>query len=315
MFVASIYSFGVRSQQKNTLKLEGAVNTLRQISENQDAVVQNQVNKYYNYVGIICAALRSFTGDAGYEGPDIFENGIVVRVKDGQIIYPDGFHTVFSDLTPEKLNGHICESTMQSDEAPDQNSYVLVSQEIIKDTWYVYYTTLEEFYDYTNLYEKYNDFLNDTEKSYNGYMFMVYPDDPEMTFIYCSDDLGTNIKSFADVGIEREDIINRKEMIAVKPNVFDVRYINMTFMGRDVLVILMLNAENDLFPSLRNNVTAILIILIIMTAVIIWLYLVQRYVQDHVLTKDQEKDYHPHQLRKVTASIGLIAGIMIFAIT
>ena len=231
VFVASIYSFGVRSQQKNTLKLEGAVNTLRQISENQDAVFQNQMKKYYNYVGMICAALRSFTGDAGYEGPDIFENGIVVRVKDGQIIYPDGFHTVFSDLTPEKLNGHICESTMQSDEAPDQNSYVLVSQEIIKDTWYVYYTTLEEFYDYTNLYEKYNDFLNDTEKSYNGYMFMVYPDDPEMTFIYCSDDLGTNIKSFADVGIEREDIINRKEMIAVKPNVFDVRYLNMTFMA------------------------------------------------------------------------------------
>ena len=315
VFVASIYSFGVRSQQKNTLKLEGAVNTLRQISENQDAVFQNQMKKYYNYVGMICAALRSFTGNDGYEGPDIFENGIVVRVKDGQIIYPDGFHTVFSDLTPEKLNGHICESTMQSDEAPDQNSYVLVSQEIIKDTWYVYYTTLEEFYDYTNLYEKYNDFLSDTEKSYNGYMFMVYPDDPEMTFIYCSDDLGTNIKSFADVGIEREDIINRKEMIAVEPNVFDVRYINMTFMGRDVLVILMLNAENDLFPSLCNNVTAILIILIIMTAVIIWLYLVQRYVQDHVLTKDQEKDYHPHQLRKVTASIGLIAGIMIFAIT
>ena len=42
VFVASIYSFGVRSQQKNTLKLEGAVNTLRQISENQDAVFQNQ---------------------------------------------------------------------------------------------------------------------------------------------------------------------------------------------------------------------------------------------------------------------------------
>ena len=287
VFFTSIYSFGKKSEQKNTLKLEGAVNTLHQISENQDAVVQNQVNKYYNYVRMICAALRSFAGDAGYEGPDIFEHGIVVRVKDGQIIYPDGFHAVFSDLTPEDLNEHISESIIQSEEAPDQNSYVLVSQEILQDTWYVYYTTLEEFYDYTNLYEKYNDFLDDTEKSYNGYIFMVYTDDPEMKFIYCSDDLGTDIKSFADIGIDSKEIIDRKEMIAVGPNVFDVRYINMTFMGRDVLVILLLNAENDLFSSLRNNMIAILIILIVMTAVIIWLYLVQRYVQDHVLTKDQ----------------------------
>ena len=314
VFFTSIYSFGKKSEQKNTLKLEGAVNTLHQISENQDAVVQNQVNKYYNYVRMICAALRSFAGDAGYEGPDIFEHGIVVRVKDGQIIYPDGFHAVFSDLTPEDLNEHISESIIQSEEAPDQNSYVLVSQEILQDTWYVYYTTLEEFYDYTNLYEKYNDFLDDTEKSYNGYIFMVYTDDPEMNFIYCSDDLGTDIKSFADIGIDSKEIIDRKEMIAVGPNVFDVRYINMTFMGRDVLVILLLNAENDLFSSLRNNMIAILIILIVMTAVIIWLYLVQRYVQDHVLTKDQEREYHPHQLRKTTASVGLITGIMIFVI-
>ena len=63
-----------------------------------------------------------------------------------------------------------------------------------------------------DLYQKYNAFLSDTEKSYDGYIFMVYTDDPEMKFVYCSDDWGKDIKSFAGIGVNPEDIINRKEL-------------------------------------------------------------------------------------------------------
>lgn len=99
VFFTSIYSFEERSLQRNSQKLEGAVNTLRQISANQDGVVQNQINKYSNYVNMICAALMPFASDDGYEGPDIIKNSLVVRVKDDQIIYPDGSPAVFPDLT------------------------------------------------------------------------------------------------------------------------------------------------------------------------------------------------------------------------
>ncbi len=312
LYYVSTVSTIIKTELRNEMKLEGAVNTINKLSEGIKIDYEREKNKTRNTVKMMCAALKQYVTENGYEGPEIFDGSVVLRVKNNELVYPEGFSAAFSGLEPKDLDNHFHQTEMLKDDGSVPQKYVLAFGQITKDTWFADYTEEEEFFNSSYQLAKMNKLLYDTEKSYGGYIFMIDASDPELPVMYWSDDFGTDQITLSDIGISKDDISNRTPIIDFNNTEYIVRYVNTSFSDHDVLVILMLNARNDLYYSLISVVLVVLIVLIIMAAVIFWLYLVQRYVQDHALTAEQGKAYHPHQLRKMTVSMGVISVILFF---
>ena len=313
LYYVSIISSIIKIELKNDMKLEGAVDTINKISEGINNNLQKERNKTLNNVKMTTAVLKQYVTEDGYEGPEIIDEGVVLRVKNNKIVYPDGFSAVFTGLEPKDLENQIHVAEMQKDDGSAPETYVLANGQITKDTWFTDYTEENEYFNYAEQMEKMNDLLHDTEKSYGGYIFMIDANDPEMNMLYWPDDFGsTPVKTISDIGISKDDIANQTHIIELNKKEYTVRYVNTSFSDIDVLVILMMDTKNDLYYSLVSVVLAVFIVLVIMSAVIFWLYLVQRYVQNHALTAEQEKAYHPHRVRKMTASVGVISLILFF---
>ena len=315
LYYVSIISSIMKIELRNEMKLEGAVNTINKISEGIKGYSERERNKTQNTVKLMCTALKKYITENGYEGPEIFDEGVVLRIKNNELVYPDGFSASFIGLEPKDLDNKFHHVEMQEDGGSAPEQYVLMTGQITKDTWFADYTKENEFYDISNLVKKMNDLLYDTEKSYGGYIFMIDANDPGLEVMYWSDDFGTDPVTLSDIGISKEDISNQTPIIEFNKTTYNVRYVNTSFSDMEVLVILMMDSRNDLYYSLISVVLAVIIVLIIMTAVILWLYLVQRYVQNHTLTAEQAKAYHPYQMRKLTASVGVISLILFFIFT
>ncbi len=311
----NVYFFVKKSISRNTLKLEGTVNTMNLVSQNQLNAYSDSREKTMAAVEMMCLALQHFVAEDGYNGPEIFDDGVVLRVVKGEIVYPDGFSGVFPDLTSEALADHFFSSAMQREGESDKIPSVLASGEITDNIWYVTFSPEIEYYEKIDLLSRQEGFLSDTEKSYGGYIFLVLADDPDMPLIYYSNDFPQGLEKISDLGISREDILERKDLIVFNNIVYNTRYVNLNFLGSRVLVILMLSAEEESEYAVVSDLLAVLLVLFIMTAVIVWLYQVQRYVQDHDLTEEQKETYHPQKMWRITASVGLICTILIFVVT
>ena len=312
-FVSTLSSM-VKIELRNEAKLESSVNTINRLFEAISADYDEEQNRTLNNVKMMCAALRQYVTEEGYDGPEIFEDGLVLRIKGSSIVYPEGFSGTFEGLELQEPDGQILRAVMRKDGGPDPVNYVLAAAQVVENLWYVDYTIEEEFYDETNQQARAAGLLQDTEKSYGGYILVVDADDPEMNLLYRSEDFGPEPVTISDLGIAKDKVLNRDHFLELNRTIYNAKYVNTGIFGRDVLVILLLDSKYDMHYSLLSVVLAVLIVLIIMLSVIFWLYLVQRFVQEHPLTPEQKKAYHPRQLRRTAAAAGLISVILYFVL-
>ena len=79
LYYVSIISSIIKIELKNDMKLEGAVDTINKISEGINNNLQKERNKTLNNVKMTTAVLKQYVTEDGYEGPEIIDEGVVLR--------------------------------------------------------------------------------------------------------------------------------------------------------------------------------------------------------------------------------------------
>ena len=316
-YVSYYVKWKIVSNEKDTLKLDGVVITLNMIDENTSFLANDWENKIDMLLDLMRAVYRNLPETDDYEALEVLgEEGVVLRIANNKIIYPEYFSGRFPELTAEELRNGLDEATydLEKNGEGEPKPFMLKSVQISEDAWYIEMSSEDEWMNTVYPVEMYNSVIEDTAKNYNGYLFMISEEDPEADFIYKSKAFDENVKNFADLGIDQQDIDERKDILYYQNLPHETRYVNMTYLGVKVLVILMLDSSNDIEFSLISIILVILLTFIFMTAFIFWLYLVQKYVQTHDLSEIQKQNYHPKHIQKITISMGLVGTIVGFII-
>ena len=94
----SILSYMEVSSQAE-LKVSGMIDTLNHVQEHIDSLEEEFLQRTDSSMEMMCIALRPLVHGDTYDGPEIFEDGLVVQNKNGKIIYPKDFSGRFEILT------------------------------------------------------------------------------------------------------------------------------------------------------------------------------------------------------------------------
>ena len=314
--ISIIISFQKRAEMRDQLKKEGTISTLRIVESEVNSVFDIMNEKTDAVADLMGIALTNFVTEKGYDGPEIFEDGVVIYVDGDEIRYPEGFGRYFANLTPELLREDMvleADSLVKASDPGIEETVYLTLEKITDDTWYVDWTTSDDYDDMSVEHQQTLNSLADLEKAYGGYLLLFSRGENNYRLIYHSPNLG-KAETIMDLGFTEEDIKNEISMVTMNNEIYTSTFINLRMFHMPVTAVLMVSYDNEISYMVNCIGLVVLFTVVVILALILWLYWTQAYVRDNPLTQAQIKDYHPRHIRKIVFSVGLIGTILLFAV-
>ena len=317
VFIFTADSLSEKQALRDKMRFDGIIDTQKMLSDNLDNTLDSIRDRAQRTAELMCAALQKFVTADGYEGPWIFDDGMVLRTEGDTVIYPEEFNGVIKDsgnreLTADDLRTVPAQKSVllekKGESGPEEMQ--LTAKEITEDLWYVTITDIDQWFDTRNLNIKFNQILQDVEKTYDCRTVVLWLNNEYDHPLYHSNDL-----SEEDIEKAVGDIRDRKYILTIGDTMYSAMYSEMSVFQIDALVAVLLDFENENQNISSSIFISAFLILVIMTAVIFWLYLVQRYVQEQTLSESQAVAYHPHWIKQITATIGFVAFLLVFILT
>lgn len=311
-----------REDDRILLKIDGIAKTLDSLEvEITDALMKNDQRKNA-LLEMMTLSLKTFMQYDRYNGPEIFEDGFVVRIDGDKIVYPEGQAAVPGlDVKTVKDN-----STLYTDTRfPGNDDYRLAEVRSVPIGGSYYYIDLaddahklDSALDTVRLKET----IREIEKSYGCRLLIVSLPDSNKNILEISDlppqflvlPTGTD-----DPALEPENIGIDKDFISEEPASFQYNgksyrcdYDRITFLDFEFLVIILNSLDRENVYLFNSVILYVSLTLITGICVILWLYWIQTYVRDNELRTDQFSAYKPKKIRKRAKAVVLIGGFAIF---
>ena len=323
-FILEVTGFVIidrRVIEQNESKLSSIRQSIIDIDEEINTYRDAWIEKNSRIVKIMALSLEDLVIENGYEGPEIFDAGFILRVDGDEIIYPEDFLFYIEDLQlPKDINTlGIFEGFLHSE---DMNEPVRIIYSVTSIADNTYYVDLTEYSKYQNYIRETTDMFNrsllDIEASYGGH-FVIFSNETN-DLLYCSDtlldlanlDLAENL---SDLGIDKEDIDKKTDILIIGPNAFISSYLQMRFLDTSVTTIVLIDSINHISVITHNILFVIVLTAVILTGLIFWQFWVRKYIGEHKLTQDQYNHYLPQKVRQTTASVIMIGMAVIFIAT
>ena len=83
------------------LNMNAMMDTVSDVTEKREAAYVNLADNLKADIGMMVNYLKEFAGEDGYTGPRAFSDGAVAELRDGQVIFPEGYRCLEKQLTPE----------------------------------------------------------------------------------------------------------------------------------------------------------------------------------------------------------------------
>lgn len=311
---SSILSYMEISTQAD-LKVSGIVDTLNRVQDRIDALETEFHEKAENFMELMCTALRPLINGNRYEGPEIFDDGVVVKAENGSIVYPEGFSGRFellneaSDLNQLQV---MTDTTLLDD--PDNSRPVLISaKEMGENYWYIDWWEMDDYRSSIN-YEQYlSEAITTLEKLYDAKLVLVDDQADEKNILYTSKAFGSP-ESLAELGITDKEITDKTPNITLGDNIYTATYEELNIFNRSLKAIVLLNPVSSNAYIIKCIIIAAGFMLLSITVFILWIHWIDVYSKDHELTEYQKKMWQIGQLRKTAVSFSLIGAVILFVI-
>ena len=318
-FIALVYNGRVAAPEvfsaRQDLKVTGMVDTIRQV-DSQITLLDRQFSRIKgSSADLMAYGLGQLTSENGYEGPESFDNGIIVRIEDGKIVYPRAVKVRFPELKDEEdLDGisRMAERTIITDTGEEQ-TVLLTVRPVADGLYYLEWTDPQERQDFINGKENFDEAIRTLKKTYDARLLLVSDQEEGQPVIYHSEELG-EIEKLGDIGLTAADLASQPSEIEIGGKSYNAGYADLTFQDRPVkAVVLSGKTVNNAF-TYNCIVIAAGFILLCMTGLILWIRWVEEYIRDHRLTESQERAYKPSKMRKTAAAVAMNGALALILI-
>lgn len=277
-------------------------------------------------VHFMTSALKGFVSKNGYTGPPVTEDGVVVEVKGGKVIYPEEMPEGLISVTPQMIEETLAsENTFMglvekyADENQKDNSgseidlenYLWLSVgKISGNFYYIDMKDATEVYEYWDSHVGKQQILELAESTYGGAFLSLSDDDETLTLKFrttCFPD----ITSAKELGLTYKMVKDREEtIINIFGEPYKCEYKEIKDSGEVLLYL------NPLGTAASQNKIQLILVLFVMLLVCIFIatYIlsVQHFVRDKILLKVQKAEYSPQKVRRKVIGTGILGVVTVF---
>ncbi len=324
-YYTSILSYMEVSSQAD-LKVRGMVNTLSRVQDHINSLETEFRDKTENTMEMMCSSLRSFVKKNSYDGPEIFtdeaaeENayGIVIRIENGNVTYPESFSGRFEPQEDDTDFTHLPVMTPTTfiDKSGSNRPVLLTVRQIEGNYYYADWWEMEDYQASINYEKTIGEAISALEKLYDAKLLLFWkPEDDtpdnEIEILYASEDLG-NPESIKDLGVTKEDLTAETAKLTVGKSTYSATYEELQIFDRAAKAIVLLNPISNNTYVFNCIIIAAGFMLLCISAMILWLHWIEDYAPGHELTESQKNSWQPYQLRRRTMAIGLNGALLLF---
>ncbi len=318
-FVALAFSGNILSSKKissrRELKVGSMVDTIKRVEEQLTLMDSHFDRLTGSSANLMAYALRQLVTDRGYEGPEVFDNGIVIRIENGMIVYPETTSIRFPDLNRlEDLDRLSLSSgtTITSDDE-EGRTVLLEVKPVVDGVYYLEWTEQETYQLFLSSKSIFEEAISSLENSYDFRLLLVYDQEEGLPVIYHTEELGV-IKTLGDIGLTGESLASEPAEIRIGETLYSADYADLTFRGHPAKAIILSGPVSDNAFIYKTIFIAAGFIFLCISGLILWIRWVEDYVRDHVLTEEQEKSYRPGKLRQTAAAVAINGAVVLFLI-
>ena len=206
----------------------------------------------------------------------------------------------------------------------DQNNNsrpILISAKRIADSfYYIDWWEMDDYQGSVNYEKNIGEAITTLEKLYDAKMLLYWESEDEnaadnIEILYASENFGT-LESFEDIGLTTEKINSKAQNLTVGKTIYTATYKDLRIYGRNAKAVILLNSINNNTYIINCIVIAVGFMIICISAMILYFYWVDDYMQDHdVLTESQQKAWQRSQLRRKATTFGMNGALMLFLLT
>lgn len=302
-------------EYRNDLVAQNAVDSLKILEKEMNRLVDAMNEKIVSSVELSVSVLRTLSEDSFISGPQVFDVGVVVQLKDEEILYPEDYPWRFDNLDAETLRNNptlLFLSLMNVDGTEDD--YVGLTGRLIRDDYYLIEWIPEK--EYSEIMSEQISIFNvieDLYSAFGGYLFLIDSKSEDLSVYYAPKEF-EDVKNVEEIGLTKEMFENQVSIVHLGQDGYSANYMPLRMFGRQYTALILINSTNELVNIIINCGTVLVLVLITITAAILWLYWVQTHVRDYELTENQKKDYHPAMIRRKTRSLAVIGMIFFFVV-
>ena len=317
-----------RNKEMSRLKIDGVQKTLEVMESEYDAVFETYLAKTKNVSKLMGLMLAEKMEYGRYTGPMIFEDGYVVQVRNGKVIFPEGAE-LLPEIDPSDLSDDIADiSRLITDPDGNEVYYIIYAAPIGGNYYYFDLTPFSEISEAATQTARIEETISEIERSYGCKLIVVsippsirkndvrkytsYGDYFE--FVIAPEDEDLSGISPEDYGITKEVLQQKPDFLDYKGTSYNSAFKEISFRGNADMAIILTPMENDVSYMLTSASLFGLLTLITGICVIMWLYWHQTYVRDNELLPAQAAAYRPSEIRKRAFSVALVGCIVMFVL-
>ncbi len=305
VFIAVVNICGILSYTKSVSdddqKAGWMIESILDLNEHIDSIESRFSRKTMAVANMMSMALGHFLSENGYNGPESFEDGLVVGNKNGKIVYPKESPIRFPDLasadslsklpplTPEKITGDGEERTVLITTAP-----------ISADLYYIDWTETDDYavFGRSDMSSSYfSESISALEDAFGVNLILVDEQAAENPLLYASDELGP-VETIRDLVNTGDSIGPDTKDLVIEWQTYATFYESLQIFDKNVGALVLINNYKNNAQLYICMLITTLFLLFDVGGVILYIHWVSNYVQGHHLNEKQEKDYQPDRLRE-----------------
>lgn len=309
MFFGGMYGYvAIGSENDGTKdRVQDFSQILANIADNETKVEEQR--RYFNDLDMQIATfmLKDLIVDGNYTGSRLFSDGMVIRYDGKSIDFPEHQEGKVPHITPEFIDSGK-EMTDEIILNGKQTEVVVKSGKIDEEWYYIDWLAADDQKVLNNSGVDINSIMNSIEETNDCFLLIIdnnhnvrydsFPEDP----------------TSADDGFElSEEYFKKNRFHFIDGEAYALDYLRIPETGWEVYTLINTASTVNEGSDWGNLFIAVAVLFTV--TMIVWNYAVQRLVQKHVLSKEQETKYNPAQVRMVNIVSAAVTFILVFVIS
>lgn len=301
LYLLSGHNDSVKDQERLETRLDhvaGVVVMLIQEAEEEKKEYEIHLRKSADLTAL---ALTNYIRDGVYEGPELFEDGLVMRKEGNRYLFPEGVSAAGIQLPagfPDQMESDLFESQIGFAQEPEPATVAV--RMLTEDYCYLEWTFKKEEQEYLNANFDLDNQMLTLESVTNGNI-VVFDENGKVIYnpFQISDESIQEAMHIAASGNEQNDTM------------MGDCYLREIEGGHlKILFILLPEEDNTIF---HNRTTVIIcLLMIILAGLFSWIISAIRMTRYRILTEAQKNRYQPARMKNMAAAAGTACVILVF---
>lgn len=244
-----------------------------------------------------------------YTGRTVFDDGMIVQVKNGRTELPSGGDAIFPDLKAEDLTP---EYTPKLFTTADGRDVLVTTGRILDGVYYLDWTDYEEYREFFYSRIEVQRLLNFMADAYGGEIFLISDDVPKGAVLLGTDE-SEAFSNIGELALRQKDHNNREFSLNTKSDRY-ICYV-MPLEGTERTVVYCDTVTDEVQTGLHRAFTKVIFSGCFLAALLVFCFSSITGIKYGLISEKRSPEYTPKKMKQKILLISLLSGLALMFIT